>query len=64
MRFNVFPSFPLYRALMNTHLQSGPALAGAGPNARPRRGAPLTSGVITSSRSVNRVYKKSKKRAK
>ena len=31
MRFNVFPSFPLYRALMNTHLQSGPALAGAGP---------------------------------
>jgi len=34
---------------------SGPALASAGPNARPRRGAPLSSGFMTSSRSVNRV---------
>jgi len=32
---------------------AAPALAGAGPNARPRRGAPLSSGVITSSCSVN-----------
>jgi len=32
-----------------------PALAGAGPNARPRRGAPLSSGVMTSSCSVNCV---------
>jgi len=31
----------------------GPALAGAGPNARPRRGAPLSSGFITSSCSVS-----------
>jgi len=28
------------------HCTAGPALAGAGPNARPRRGAPLSSGVI------------------
>ena len=35
-------------------LCAGPALAGAGPNARPSRGTPLTSGVITSSWSVNR----------
>ena len=34
---------------------TGPALAGAGPNARPRRGAPLSNGVITSSFSVNRA---------
>jgi len=32
-----------------------PALAGTGPNARPRRGAPLRSGVIKSSCSVNHV---------
>jgi len=34
---------------------SGLALAGAGPNASPRRGATLSSGVITSSFSVNRT---------
>ena len=32
-----------------------PALAGAGSNARPRRGAPLSTGVITSSCSVYRA---------
>jgi len=35
----------------------GPALAGAGPNARPRRGAPLSSGFMTSSCSVNRAIR-------
>jgi len=34
---------------------SGLALAGAGPNASPRRGSTLSSGVITSSHSVNRA---------
>jgi len=34
---------------------AGQALAGAGPKARPRRGAPLSSGVMTSSCSVNRT---------
>ena len=33
----------------------GPAPAGVGPNARPRRGAPLYSGFMTSKCSVNRV---------
>jgi len=33
----------------------GPALADAGPNAKPRRGAPLSSDFMTSSCSVNRV---------
>jgi len=42
-------------------LLSGPALAGAGPNARPRRGAHLSSGVITSSCSVNRAMTLSRK---
>ena len=32
-----------------------PALAGAGSNARPRRGAPLNSDFVTSSCSFNRV---------
>ena len=32
-----------------------PALADAGPNARPRRGAPLSSDLMTSSCSVNSV---------
>jgi len=32
-----------------------PWLAGAGPNARPRRGALLSSGAMTSSCSVNRA---------
>jgi len=36
-------------------LYPGPALADAGPNARPRHGAPLSSDFITSSCSVNRV---------
>jgi len=36
---------------------TGSALAGAGPNARPRRGAPLSSGFMTSSCSVNRVIR-------
>jgi len=36
-------------------MQPGPALASAGPNARPRRGAPRSSGVITPSCSVNRA---------
>jgi len=40
----------------STLVQTGLALAGAGPNARPRRRAPLTSGVITSSCQVNRAY--------
>jgi len=35
--------------------EPGPALAGAGPNARLSRGAPLSSGVMTSSCSVNRT---------
>jgi len=35
--------------------QSGPALAGAAPNARPRGGAPLSSGVITSLCSDNQA---------
>jgi len=33
----------------------GPALANAGPNARPKRGAPLSSDFMTSSCSFNRV---------
>jgi len=33
---------------------TGPVLVGAGTNGRPRRGVPLSSGVITSSCSVNR----------
>ena len=33
--------------------QAGPTLAGVGPNARPRRGAPLNCGAITSSCSAN-----------
>jgi len=36
-------------------LYVGPALAGAGPNARPGRGAPLSSYFMTPSCSVNRV---------
>jgi len=36
-------------------LLSGPALAGAGPNARPRREALLSSDFMTSSCSVNRI---------
>ena len=36
-------------------LLPGPALAVAGPNARPRRGTPLSSDFMTSSCSVNRV---------
>jgi len=34
---------------LNPALQPGPALAGAGPKARPKRGAPLSSGFMTSS---------------
>jgi len=34
---------------------AGPALAGAGPNAGPRRWAPLSSGFMTSSCLVNRA---------
>ena len=40
---------------MSRRLPSGPALADAGPNPRPRRGAPLSSDFVTSSCSVNRV---------
>jgi len=40
------------------------ALAGAGPNARPRRGAPLGSGFMTSSCSVNRVTTVAERRYK
>jgi len=36
-------------------LQTGPTLADAGPNARPGRGAPLSSDFMTSSCSVYRV---------
>ena len=43
--------FPIYRLA----LSAGPALANAGPNARPKRGAPLSSDFSTSSCSVNRV---------
>jgi len=34
--------------------EAGPALTGVGPNARPMRGASLSSGGITSASSVNR----------
>jgi len=34
-----------------------PALAGAGPNARQRRGVPPTNSFMTSSRLVNRVIR-------
>jgi len=37
------------------YLKAGPALADTGPNARPGRGAPLSSDFMTSSCSVNRV---------
>jgi len=40
---------------VGTIVYAGPALESAGPNARPRGGAPLDSGVITSSCSVNRA---------
>jgi len=33
----------------------GPVLEDAGPNTRPKRGAPLSSDFMTSSCSVNRV---------
>jgi len=36
-------------------LRTGPALADAGPNARPRLGVPLSSDFTTSLYSVNRV---------
>jgi len=36
-------------------INTGPALADAGPNAKPKRGAPLSSDFMTSSCSVNRV---------
>jgi len=36
-------------------VHAGPAPESAGPNARPRRGAPLSSGVIRSSCSINRT---------
>jgi len=36
-------------------LPARPALADAGPNARPGRGAPLSNDFMTSSCSVNRV---------
>jgi len=42
-------SFGLFEAV-----RAGPALACAGPNARPGRGAPLSSDFMTSSCSVNR----------
>jgi len=51
--WNCFHLFAKIRAWLI--IQPGPALAGAGPNARPKRGAPLTSGVITPSWSVNRA---------
>jgi len=40
--------------VMGQHVSPGPALADAGPNARRRRGAPLSSRAMTSSCSVNR----------
>ena len=49
------------RAIVAVHckkeemLLPGPALAGAGPNARPGRGAPLSSDFMTSSCLFNRV---------
>jgi len=36
-------------------MHPGPALAGAGSNARPGRGAPLSSDFMTSSCSMNRA---------
>ena len=53
----IFPSVFSSKLMTNVHAyeQPGPALAGAGPNARPRRGAPLNRGVMTSSCSVNRA---------
>jgi len=41
--------------MLNAPTYSGSALADAGPNARPRRGAPLSSDFMTSSCLVNRV---------
>jgi len=41
--------------LFNAYIFAGLALAGAGSNARPRGGAPLSSGVFMSSCSVNRA---------
>jgi len=38
-----------------SELESGLALADAGPNARPKHGAPQSSDCMTSSCSVNRV---------
>jgi len=40
---------------IHSNLCTGPALAGAGPNARLRRGALLSSVFMTSSWSVNRA---------
>jgi len=37
------------------YFHPGPALAEAGPNARPKRGASLSSDFVTPSCSVNRV---------
>jgi len=44
-----------FDGLESSGVGAGPALASAGPNARPRRGAPLSSDFMTSSCSVNRV---------
>jgi len=61
--FIFVPAFTLERVtgsadlegLETSHGQAGPALADAGPKARPGRGAPLSSDFMTSSCSVNRV---------
>jgi len=45
----------LSNQVIESCIAPGPALADAGPNARPRRGAPLSSDFMTSSCSVNRV---------
>ena len=54
------PLFPVVQMQLKTYffvpsVRPGSALADAGPNARPRRGAPLSSDFMTSSCSVNRV---------
>ena len=43
-----------YKGLVKCE-KSGPTLVDAGTNARPRRGAPLSSDFMVSSRLVNRV---------
>jgi len=49
--------FVNYNVYFLVLLYPGPALAGAGPNARPRRGTPLSRSFMTSSCSVSRAMR-------